>query len=102
MAAVKKLKPTKKNISEALKALGVRPETIRKRLGSIDVDGCRGSFTHCPVARYLGTLLDTQGALEVWYEYIRYQDVAVRTPKGIQDFIDNFDLGSYPELEATW
>ena len=102
----------KERIIELLLALGETPREIADKLLSLSFKGRRMSACRCPIANYLKHELQVE---KVWVDgaevEVRFGDdprwvyLWENTPDDIiirlgvvRSFINNFDIGDYPEL----
>ena len=96
---------TSETIVAALSELGNTPEDIRASLCSQGIVGDNSPGT-CPIAAYLSNkfpnaypaVTDIEIDVDIFQDD-RYVTLHIQTPGPVEQFVDNFDNGKYPELE---
>lgn len=90
-------------LADALRTLGtMEPDAIAAMLAAEHVTGWRGCPDTCVLANYLSITTGEEisvGTLTAKHRYREWD--AVIMPTTVCDFIDAFDRGAYPALEAA-
>lgn len=98
-------------IEEALDELASVPDGVAAELLRKGYRGRRGRCTECPVALWLNwrwgngaPLLAVRIYSDEWYvgDAICREPNMVPVPKAVSAFVEAFDAGQHPELEAPW
>jgi hypothetical protein len=80
------------------------PDEIARFLDDVGFLGIQGDCESCPVARFLGAVLDRRcqvgnNEIVVFHRHGRSYE-QIRTPKAVRKFISYFDHDKYPKLKA--
>lgn len=94
---------TKPTPEEALRALGLTPETVAASLYARGIKGVPNRSDRCPLAVYLQTECGYEVC--VCSHHISYVEpsgleVVYRLPEHVELFVSSFDLECYPELDS--
>lgn len=91
------------SLDEALTALGDTADQVAAHLRAKKITGCRFNACHCPVATYLAQsgVVEKPAVGDKTIGYLAdWGDVEVQTPSAVADFINRFDAGEFPDLDA--
>ena len=92
---------TKKELKRILGSLGRNPQEIANSLKEKGIAGNRCDTSSCPLAKYLCNFVDAvevEGCrIVVWDE--KGRDMEIFNTKAQTSFIEQFDNGTFPELE---
>jgi hypothetical protein len=97
---------TEEGLRDALAALGTSGDVVARNLSAMGFKGCRSKSSNCPVANYLLSALPDARSVEVEFGWAWARDASERVkldvdwPQPVEDFIEMFDAGLLPELEA--
>lgn len=96
---------TKDGVHDALKALGPSVDSVARNLAAMGFKGCRSKQHECPIANYLLAAITSThrvsvgfGEVDVWTPIS--ERLTVPWTDAVGDFIEYFDNGALPELEA--
>ena len=95
----------KESLTAALKSLGVNKNKVAAYLLSKKLQGDKSESESCPVANFLYKKFPKATSVDVDSESIEVQwrdcDVSVKPPKAVANFIEDFDSGKFPDLDAN-
>jgi hypothetical protein len=89
---------TFKRFATYLNILDQDPDTLARMFERLGIKG--GVNKCCPVAVYLGATPALKG-VEVGADALKFKGRLIHLPKNVQRFIQRFDNGEFPELEAS-
>lgn len=90
-------------LDEAIKALGNTPEEVSAKLQSMGIKGYRQVACVCPIAKYLNACGFPHVTVATYVNVYQtgkseYADQTYHLPKGVRDWICQFDDGKLPEF----
>lgn len=85
---------------EKLKELGSTQKEIVRTLHMLGVKGIKGSFSSCPLAKYLQHALNNNLIYITPYS-IKYLEERIDLKSPFNNFVECFDAGLYPYLEEV-
>lgn len=92
---------TATGVHDTLRRLGDTPEAIAETLRVKGVRGSTRSVDRCPIAVWLSQEYPEVDWIQVGRGMAIVQGVAtVFLPAAVREFVDAFDLGAHPDLEA--
>ena len=87
---------------EALIALGDEDQKIAAVLRAKGIKGRKNEACACPIANYLAGIfgeMSTPAVEETTVKLLGWDDrMHMQLPDAVQDFVESFDLGWFPEL----
>ena len=86
---------------EALIALGDEDQKVAAVLRSKGIKGRKNEACACPIANYLAEIFGEMSTPEVeesTVKFLGWGDDHMQLPDAVQDFVESFDLGWFPEL----
>lgn len=86
-------------VRERLMALGATTKDIVAKLKAEGVKGQRHSSTCCPIAQYMERFEAGPLVLGQHMTFGSGLRLRVNLPWSVRNFVEDFDLGLYPELE---
>lgn len=91
-------------LEESLQSLGDDADAVASNLHRAGVRGVKGSRCECPVAVWLGRQGFRWPSVDDSAAYVQEDggDVRAYLPIPVYQFVDRFDRGRYPLLEAGW
>jgi hypothetical protein len=98
---------TNRGVLDALKALGTTADAVARNLEAMGFKGCQSSENNCPVANYLLSAITgarrvgvSTGYADVWDADDGDDPVSADWTAAVDEFIELFDNGRFPALEA--
>lgn len=94
---------TTENVAADLSALGSTPTDVAGTLAILGIKGYRRDTHACPITNYLKKKGHHNVSVSAAYVYVgKRHDTRIRisTPEAVRQFINAFDNGDHPELEA--
>jgi hypothetical protein len=95
----------KESLTAALKSLGVNKNRVAAYLTSKNIQGDKSESESCPVANFLYKKFPKATSVDVDSESIEVRwrdcDVSIKPPKAVASFIEDFDNGKFPDLDAA-
>lgn len=89
----------KSRVEQLLDGLGDDGDAVAEHLKTLGVTGVPKDGHACPIYNYLRANDIALAAVDI--ESIDFDDGWMDTPPAVRDFIEDFDDGYFPELEAS-
>lgn len=88
-----------KDVEKVISQLAPTADGIAQQLRKRGIKGYRYDLASCPLAEHFGSRLDT--VVEVSDSLLVGDEVEFDLPKGALEFVQRFDDGKYPYLDAA-